>query len=36
MRQTGSRKEIDRLQTRSEPILQEIGGPVGYRNEADK
>jgi hypothetical protein len=36
MGQTGNRKEMDRLQTRGEPILQKIGGQVGYRNEADK
>jgi hypothetical protein len=31
MRQIGNRKEMDRLQTRGEPILQKIGGQVGYK-----
>ncbi len=39
MRQTGNRKEMDRLQTGGGPILQKIGGQVtekrwtGYRKE---
>jgi hypothetical protein len=35
-RWTGNRKEMDRLKTRGGPILQKIGGQVGYRNDADR